>query len=70
MLINHLFRMYNLLHAYKTEVISLLRSIEEMYALLLYNRYTAKEELLRVFSREHLLASGFVNTPNGLEMLS
>ena len=57
-------------NAYKTEVVSFLRSIDEEYAVLLYNGYAAKEELLRVFSREHMSASSFMNRPNGLEMLS
>ena len=57
-------------NAHKTEVVSFLRSIDEEYAVLLYNSYAAKEELLRVFSKEHLSASSFVNTPNGLEMLN
>ncbi|MEO9295500.1 MAG: hypothetical protein ABI347_07870 [Nitrososphaera sp.] len=57
-------------NAYKTEVVSFLRSINHEYAVLLYNSHSTKEELLRAFSRDHISASGFVNTPNGLEMLS
>lgn len=57
-------------NAYKTEVVSFLRSIENEYAVLLYNSHSVREEMLKVFSREHISANGFVNTPNGLEMLS
>lgn len=54
-------------NAYKTEVVSFLRSISGEYAVLLYNSFASKEELQRVFSREHISASGFVN---GMEMVS
>lgn len=57
-------------NACKTEVVSFLLSVENKYAVLLYNSHSVTEEMLRLFSREHIFASGFVNTPNGFEMLS
>lgn len=57
-------------NACKTEVASFLRSVENEYAVLLYNSHSVREEMSRVFSREYISASGFVNTPNGFEMLS
>jgi hypothetical protein len=57
-------------NAYKEEVLSFLRNIRNEPAILLYNSHTVREEMLRIFVREHFSASGFVNSANGLEMVS